>query len=150
MDPCDFACGPDLIVQWKLLWNRNKSRELQISRLELYSLMRLSQIAMILSTCRFIAHNFHRNACWNLWSSGPGHMGFYVTVNKMALAVQVLSNMVSYSGLGRVHKSWVRVQVRVLCLAWVRVRIRVLKKMCEYEYEYFSLSTSTSTSYPKY
>ena len=37
-------------------------------------------------------------------------------------------------GLGRVHKSWVQVWVRVLCLAWVRVR--VLKKC---------VSTSTST-----
>ena len=44
--------------------------------------------------------------------------------------------MVHISGLGRVHKSWVRVRVRVLCLAWVWVRVRVLKKC---------VSTSTST-----
>ena len=67
-------------------------------------------------------------------------VNFFVTLN--------LSNWMA-PGLGRVHKSWVRVRVWVLCLAWVRVRVRVrVLKKCEYEY--FSLSLRTSTSYPKY
>ena len=38
---------------------------------------------MILSKCRFIPHNFHRDAWWNLWSSGS--YGSLDSQNKMAL-----------------------------------------------------------------
>ena len=57
-----------------------------------------------------------------------------------------------WSGLGRVHKSWVRVRVRVLCLSMSTSTSTEKMYEYEYEYDYFSLSTSTSTStsYPKY
>ena len=43
----------------------------------------LSQTDVILSKCRFIPHNFHRDAWWNFWSSGSYRS--LDSQNKMAL-----------------------------------------------------------------
>ena len=49
---------------------------------------------MVLSKCRFILHNFRRDAWRNIWLSGD--MGT-LTVNKIALPIEVSAEMVSYS-----------------------------------------------------
>ena len=49
---------------------------------------------MVLSKCRFILHNFCRDAWRNLWLSGDTGT---LTVNKMALPIEVSAEMVSYS-----------------------------------------------------
>ena len=49
---------------------------------------------MVLSKYRFILHNFPRDAWRNLWLSGD--MGT-LTVNKMALSIEVSAEMVLYS-----------------------------------------------------
>ena len=54
----------------------------------------LSKTDVVLSKCRFILHNFHRDAWRNLWLSFD--MGT-LTVNKMALPIEVSAEMVSYS-----------------------------------------------------
>ena len=54
----------------------------------------LSQTDVVLSKCRFILHNFRRDAWRNLWLSGDtGNL----TVNKVALPIEVSAEMVSYS-----------------------------------------------------
>ena len=49
---------------------------------------------VVLSKCRFILNNFHRDAWHNLWLSGDTGT---LTANKMALPIEVLAEMVSYS-----------------------------------------------------
>ena len=49
---------------------------------------------MVLSKRSFILHNFHRDAWRNLWLSGDTGT---LTVNKMALPIEVSVEMVSYS-----------------------------------------------------
>ena len=54
----------------------------------------LSQTDVVLSKCHFILHNFRGDAWWNLWLSGDTGT---LTVNKMALSIEVSAEMVSYS-----------------------------------------------------
>ena len=54
----------------------------------------LSQTDAVLSKCHFILHNFRPDAWRNLWLSGDTGT---LTVNEMALQIEVLAEMVSYS-----------------------------------------------------
>ena len=54
----------------------------------------LSKTDVVLSKCCFILHNFRRDAWQNLWLSGDTGT---LTVNKMALPIEVSAEMVSYS-----------------------------------------------------
>ena len=71
---------------------------------------------------------------WQNWLFTLFHQSRSV-LSPTPILYRALKEIQLTAGLGRVHKSWVRVRVRVLCLAWVRVR--VLKKC---------VSTSTNTS----
>ena len=66
----------------------------------------LSQTDVVLSKCRFILHNFHCDAWQNLWLSGDTGT---LTVNKMALPIEVSEEMVSYSYIywKKYHCNWV-------------------------------------------
>ena len=54
----------------------------------------LSQTDVVLLKCGFILHNFRLDAWQNLWLSGNTGT---LTENKMALAIEVSAEMVSYS-----------------------------------------------------
>ena len=75
----------------------------------------LSQTDVVLWKCHFILHNFCRDAWRNLWLSGDTGT---LTVNKMALPIEVSAEMVSYSCIywKKYYCSWVtKLRSRYYC-----------------------------------
>ena len=65
----------------KLPWNRNKILCYRCLAWNIkFDMDNLSQTDMILLKHRFIQHNFHRDAWWNLWSSGS--YGYFLQSTK--------------------------------------------------------------------
>ena len=80
----------------------------------------LSRTDVILSKCRFIPHNFHRDAWRNLWSSGP-----YGSLDSQqnGAALDVSPEMASHSCFYRKKYDCTRVQrfaagANIICLTY--------------------------------
>ena len=87
---------------------------------------------MVLSKCCFILHNFCRDAWWNLWLSGDAGT---LTVNKMALPLEVSAELVSYSYFyGKKYDcNWVtKLRSRYYC-NMSRIRLRLIR--CHWSFD---------------
>ena len=92
----------------------------------------LSETGVVLSECRFILHNFLSDARQNLWLSGDTGT---LTVNKMALPIEVSAEMVSYSYFcwKKYDCNWVtKLRSRYYCNM---SRIRPRLKRCHWSFD---------------